>query len=85
MSVGDTVGYSVRFEDCTSNKTKIKFLTDGMLLRESMSDRILMEYTVVILDEAHERTIHTDVLFGIVKRAQKTREDRNLAPLKVII
>lgn len=85
MSVGDTVGYSVRFEDCTSNKTKIKFLTDGMLLRESMSDRILMEYTVVILDEAHERTIHTDVLFGIVKRAQKTREDRNLAPLKIII
>ncbi|XP_057657152.1 ATP-dependent RNA helicase DHX33 [Diorhabda carinulata] len=85
MSVGDVVGYSVRFEDCTSTKTKIKFLTDGMLLREAIYDRLLMEYTVVILDEAHERTIHTDVLFGIVKRAQKIREDRNLPPLKILI
>ncbi|CAG9863027.1 unnamed protein product [Phyllotreta striolata] len=85
MTVGDTVGYSVRFDDCTSNKTKIKFMTDGMLLREAMYDRLLMEYTVIILDEAHERTIHTDVLFGIVKKAQKTREDRNQTPLKIII
>ncbi|KAJ8977724.1 hypothetical protein NQ317_007273 [Molorchus minor] len=71
--------------DVTSKKTKIKYLTDGMLLREAMFDRLLMEYTVVILDEAHERTIHTDVLFGIVKKAQKVREDRNLPPLKIII
>lgn len=83
MQVGELVGYSVRFIDNTSSKTKIKFLTDGMLLREAMFDRLLMEYTVIILDEAHERTIHTDVLFGIVKKAQKVREDRNLAPLKV--
>ncbi|KAJ8952268.1 hypothetical protein NQ318_007435 [Aromia moschata] len=85
MTVGDVVGYSVRFEDVTSKKTKIKFLTDGMLLREAMFDRLLMEYTVVILDEAHERTIHTDVLFGIVKKAQKIREERNLTPLKIIV
>ncbi|CAG9814092.1 unnamed protein product [Phaedon cochleariae] len=85
LQVGDVVGYAVRFEDVTSQKTKIKFLTDGMLLREAMFDRLLMEYTVVILDEAHERTLHTDVLFGIVKRAQKIREDRNLAPLKILI
>lgn len=83
MQVGDVVGYTVRFEDNTSKKTKIKYLTDGMLLRESMFDRLLMEYTVIILDEAHERTINTDVLFGVVKKAQKVREDRNLAPLKV--
>nr|XP_023019825.1 putative ATP-dependent RNA helicase DHX33 [Leptinotarsa decemlineata] len=85
MQIGDVIGYSVRFEDVTSTKTKIKFLTDGMLLREAMFDKLLMEYTVVILDEAHERTIHTDVLFGIVKRAQKIREDKNLAPLKILI
>nr|CAI5821644.1 unnamed protein product [Callosobruchus analis]CAI5832139.1 unnamed protein product [Callosobruchus analis] len=78
QGVGELVGYSVRFHDETSKKTKIKFLTDGMLLREAMFDRLLMEYNVIILDEAHERTIHTDVLFGIVKKAQKVREDRNI-------
>lgn len=85
LSVGDVVGYSVRFEDVTSNRTRIKYLTDGMLLREAMNDELLSEYTVVILDEAHERTIHTDVLFGIVKKAQKVRQQKNLAPLKILI
>lgn len=83
MSVGDVVGYTVRFEDVTSKKTKIKYLTDGMLLREAINDRLLTQYTIIILDEAHERTIHTDVLFGIVKKAQKVREERKLPPLKV--
>lgn len=54
-----------------------------MLLREAMADSLLMSYNVLILDEAHERTVHTDVLFGIVKEAQKIRQERNLAPLKV--
>ncbi|XP_066143410.1 ATP-dependent RNA helicase DHX33 [Euwallacea fornicatus] len=85
MSIGKYVGYSVRFEDVTSPETKIKFLTDGMLLREAISDRLLLAYTVVMLDEAHERTVHTDVLFGIVKKAQKVREERNLSPLRIII
>lgn len=84
MSIGDYVGYTVRFEDATSKKTKIKFLTDGMLLREAINDKLLLDYTVIMLDEAHERTVHTDVLFGIVKKAQKIREERNLAPLKVV-
>ncbi|RZC39578.1 ATP-dependent RNA helicase DHX33 [Asbolus verrucosus] len=84
-TVGDTVGYTVRFEDVTSKKTRIKYLTDGMLLREAMFDNLLTEYSVIILDEAHERTIHTDVLFGIVKNAQKVREAKNLTPLKIII
>lgn len=83
MNIGDYVGYTVRFEDVTSKKTRIKFVTDGMLLREAINDRLLLEYSVIILDEAHERTIHTDVLFGIVKKAQKIREERSLAALKV--
>ncbi|ERL87941.1 hypothetical protein D910_05329 [Dendroctonus ponderosae] len=85
MTVGGHVGYSVRFEDVTSPKTKIKFLTDGMLLREALKDRLLCDYRVVILDEAHERTIHTDVLFGIVKEAQLIREVKKLPRLKIIV
>lgn len=79
------VGYTVRFEDATSEETKIKFLTDGMLLREAIGDPLLRRYSVVILDEAHERTVHTDVLFGVVKTAQKKRKELGKLPLKVII
>lgn len=82
-TLGDVVGYTVRFEDHTSRNTKIKFVTDGSLLREALSDRLLRQYSVIILDEAHERTINTDVLFGIVKDAQKTRKNTNHSPLKV--
>ncbi|KAG8587355.1 hypothetical protein GDO81_005643 [Engystomops pustulosus] len=79
------VGYSVRFEDVTSEETKIKFLTDGMLLREAIGDPLMRRYSVVILDEAHERTVHTDVLFGVVKTAQRKRKELGKLPLKVII
>ncbi|XP_069827233.1 ATP-dependent RNA helicase DHX33 isoform X1 [Dendropsophus ebraccatus] len=79
------VGYTVRFEDVTSEETKMKFLTDGMLLREAIGDPLLRRYSVVILDEAHERTVHTDVLFGVVKTAQKKRKELGKLPLKVII
>lgn len=77
------VGYTVRFEDVTSEDTRIKFLTDGMLLREAISDSLLRKYSCVILDEAHERTIHTDVLFGVVKTAQRRRKELGKLPLKV--
>ncbi|KAI8427726.1 hypothetical protein MSG28_002158 [Choristoneura fumiferana] len=83
--IGNIVGYSVRFEDVTSPRTKLKYLTDGMLLREAIVDPLLKKYSVVILDEAHERTVSTDILFGIVKLAQKERIDKNLNPLKVIV
>lgn len=65
--LGQEVGYTIRFEDCTSPETKIKYMTDGMLQRESVIDPLCSQYSVVMLDEAHERTIATDVLFGLLK------------------
>jgi pre-mRNA-splicing factor ATP-dependent RNA helicase DHX38/PRP16 len=62
------VGYAIRFEDVTSDKTLIKFMTDGVLLRESLTEKDLDSYTCVIMDEAHERSLHTDVLFGILRQ-----------------
>ncbi|KAL3687732.1 hypothetical protein R1sor_014041 [Riccia sorocarpa] len=69
------VGYSIRFEDATSPQTRLKFMTDGMLLREALLDPLLRKYSIIILDEAHERTIHTDVLFGLLKGVQKRRRE----------
>lgn len=83
--VGAVVGYTVRFEDVTSERTKLKYLTDGMLLREAMLDTLLMSYSIIVLDEAHERTVHTDVLFGIVKQAQALRNEKQLKPLKIVV
>lgn len=61
------MGYSIRFEDCTSEKTLLKYMTDGMLLREFLGEPDLASYSAMIIDEAHERTLHTDVLFGLIK------------------
>lgn len=65
--LGQEIGYTIRFEDCTSPETRIKYMTDGMLQRESLIDPDLSQYAVIMLDEAHERTIATDVLFGLLK------------------
>jgi len=85
VSMGTKVGFTVRFEDSTCHQTKIKYMTDGILLREAILDPLLMRYSVVILDEAHERTIHTDVLFGVVKQAQSMRKAKQINGLKIII
>ena len=74
-NVGEQVGYSIRFEDVTSASTRIKFLTDGMLLREALVDPLLSRYSVVMVDEAHERSLSTDVLLGILKKIGKRRPD----------
>jgi ATP-dependent RNA helicase DDX35 len=77
--IGDTVGYAIRFEDvCTPGKTEIKFCTDGALLRELAEDPLLTKYSVVIVDEAHERTLATDVLLGLLKKVQRARRDLRL-------
>ena len=69
------VGYSIRFEDLTSSATRIKFLTDGLLLREALVDPLLSRYSVIMVDEAHERSLSTDVLLGILKKIRKRRPD----------
>ena len=76
--LGDDVGYCIRFDDTTSPRTRIKYMTDGMLLREILIDANLSRYSVIILDEAHERTVSTDVLFGLCKEALKKRPDLKL-------
>ena len=75
VKLGQEVGYSIRFEDCTSESTLIKYMTDGMLLREFLTEPDLGGYSVMMIDEAHERTLHTDVLFGLVKDISRFRED----------
>jgi len=75
VSLGDEVGYTIRFDDCSSDRTVLKFLTDGMLLREAQADPDLNLYGCIVLDEAHERTLSTDVLMGLLKEVIARRED----------
>ena len=77
-ALGDKVGYAIRFEDCTSENTSIKYMTDGVLLRESLRESELDKYSAIIMDEAHERSLHTDVLFGILKNVVARRRDMKL-------
>ena len=78
VKLGQQVGYSIRFEDCTSQSTVLKYMTDGMLLREALIDSEMTGYSCIMLDEAHERTISTDVLFGLLKKAVKERPELKL-------
>lgn len=80
VKLGNEVGYSIRFEDCTSDKTVIKYMTDGMLLREFLTEPDLKSYSVMIIDEAHERTLNTDILFGLIKDIARFRDD-----IKIIV
>jgi pre-mRNA-splicing factor ATP-dependent RNA helicase DHX38/PRP16 len=76
--LGSTVGYAIRFEDVTSEETLIKYMTDGVLLRESLHEPDLDQYSVIIMDEAHERSLNTDVLFGILRQIIARRRDLKL-------
>ncbi|XP_028380000.1 probable ATP-dependent RNA helicase DHX35 [Phyllostomus discolor] len=77
--LGHEVGYCIRFDDCTDPlATRIKFLTDGMLVREMMVDPLLTKYSAIMLDEAHERTLYTDIAIGLLKKIQKKRGDLRL-------
>ncbi|KAF9978393.1 DEAH-box ATP-dependent RNA helicase prp22 [Actinomortierella ambigua] len=71
--LGDTVGYTIRFDDKTSSRTRLKYMTDGVLLREATLDPLLEHYDLLVIDEAHERTVETDVLFGLLKRTRARR------------
>ncbi|KZT64270.1 P-loop containing nucleoside triphosphate hydrolase protein [Daedalea quercina L-15889] len=95
VSVGALVGYSVRFDEASSDETRIKYVTDGMLVRELLGDPLLSRYSVVIVDEAHERTLRTDLLITNLKDIQRKRNlpsdakgkgsVAKLNPLKIVI
>ncbi|KAF6029081.1 DHX38 [Bugula neritina] len=76
--LGEKVGYAIRFEDCTTENTIVKYMTDGILLRESLRESDLDNYSAVIMDEAHERSLNTDVLFGLLRDVVARRQDLKL-------
>lgn len=76
--LGEEVGYAIRFEDCTSSKTVIKYMTDGILLREKLREHDLDNYSAIIMDEAHERSLNTEVLFGLLRDVIADRHDLKL-------
>ncbi|KAI1623202.1 adenosinetriphosphatase [Exophiala viscosa] len=89
-SFGDKVSYQIRFDSTVSPKTAVKFMTDGILLRELSKDLLLRKYSVIVIDEAHERSVNTDILIGMLSkivpgRMQKSKFNPNPTPLKLII
>lgn len=87
-TLGREVGYQVRFDDCTTQDTVVKYMTDGCLLREILADPGLSQYSVIILDEVHERSLNTDILLGLLKKVfsnpNKAMKGRSF-PLKVVV
>lgn len=69
------VSYQIRYDATISPSTSIKFMTDGVLLRELATDFLLSRYSVIIIDEAHERSMNTDILIGVLSRVMKLREE----------
>ncbi|XP_076833009.1 putative ATP-dependent RNA helicase DHX40 isoform X1 [Brachyhypopomus gauderio] len=85
VRLGQEVGYQVRFDDCTTKETLIKYMTDGCMLREILADPGLTPYSVVILDEVHERSLNTDILLGLLKKTPSRRSHGRSVPLKVVV
>ncbi|KAI5620744.1 putative ATP-dependent RNA helicase DHX40 isoform X1, partial [Silurus asotus] len=85
VSLGHQVGYQVRFDDCTTKDTLIKYMTDGCMLREILTDSSLTQYSVVILDEVHERSLNTDILLGLLKKTPSRGSHGRTLPLKVVV
>jgi len=83
--IGEEVGYQIRFEDRTTEGTRINFMTDGILLRKIQEDPLLREYSAVMVDEAHERSLNIDFVLGLLKRLQRKRREAGLPPLKIIV
>ena len=79
VTLGAEVGYTIRFDDKSDRKrTRVRFLTDGILMREMMGDPLLSRYSVIMVDEAHERSLCTDMLLGLLKKVQKRRKELRL-------
>jgi ATP-dependent RNA helicase DDX35 len=77
--LGTVVGYAIQFDDKSSQEhTRIKYMTDGMLFRETLSDPLLSKYSVIMVDKAHERTLYTDLLLAVLKNIMKQRTDLKL-------
>jgi HrpA-like RNA helicase len=83
--IGEEVGYQVRFEDHTTEGTRINFMTDGILLRKIQEDPLLQDYSAVMVDEAHERSLNIDFTLGLLKRLQRKRAEAGLPPIKIIV
>ena len=83
--IGEEVGYQVRFEDHTTEGTRINFMTDGILLRKIQEDPLLRDYSAVMVDEAHERSLNIDFTLGLLKRLQRKRAEAGLEPIKIIV
>jgi len=83
--IGEEVGYKIRFDDQTEEGTLVNFMTDGILLREMLADPLLSKYTIVMVDEAHERSLNIDLTLGLLKVIQKVRKEKGAEPLKIVV